>query len=67
MAPKGKKAARRATDACKSKKEVRETIVLALNHNFGGSGDLEQEDAKDIVAFFSEELASELSQKEFKL
>ena len=66
MAPKGKKAARRATDACKSKKEVREKIVLALEHFFGGSGDLEQEDAKDIVAFFSEELASSEKQKEFK-
>ena len=59
MAPKAKRARSALSGVCTSKEDVREKVLFGLNHYLGGSGDLEQEDAKDVVEFFSEELKTE--------
>ena len=66
MAPKAKRARSALSGVCTSKEDVREEVLFGLNHYLGGSGDLEQEDAKDVVDFFSEELASEQARAMFK-
>ena len=49
-----------------AKDELLNKFLQAMNHFLGGSGDLEQEDARDVVDFFEEELASDHAKTQFK-